>query len=131
MPLRCRLPPLKMVTSCLTLPPSNSHYHSNLLIHAICTALSILPPSISGQPILGITLFPLCNPFKRNMYGHVWIFLFLKKNFKNFCVCVRVRLDTVVTKCIQVKIFPLFFFWNYEFVILFYTMCCVENFILE
>ena len=54
-----------------TLPPSDSHCHGVLLLHAACTALSVLPPPIFGQPILGITLFPLCNLVKRNMYSHV------------------------------------------------------------
>ena len=101
--LRCRLPPLKMVTYCLTLPPSNNHHHGGLLLHTAYTALLVLPPHISDQPILVITLFPLYNPVKRNIYGHVWIFLFLNKNVWIFCVCVRVRLDTFVAKCIQVN----------------------------
>ena len=31
-----------------TLPPSDSHCHGVLLLHAACTALSVLPPPISG-----------------------------------------------------------------------------------
>uniref|UniRef100_A0A7N2LMM9 Uncharacterized protein n=1 Tax=Quercus lobata TaxID=97700 RepID=A0A7N2LMM9_QUELO len=41
MPLRCRLPPLKTVTYCLTLPLSNSHGHGGLLLHAACIALPL------------------------------------------------------------------------------------------
>ena len=55
-------PSLKMVTSCLMLPPSDSHCHGGLLLHAACSALPVLPPPISGQPILGIYAFSSLQP---------------------------------------------------------------------
>ena len=132
MSLWCHLPPLKMVTSYLTLPPSNSHCDGGLLLYAACTALPVLPPPIFGQPILGIMLFPLYNLVKCNIYGHVWIFLFLKKKkVWIFCVCVRVKLDTFVTKCIQVNIFPVFLKLWICHIILCNVLCSLENFILD
>ena len=108
----------------LTLPPSNSHCHGNLLL----IALIVLPPPISDQPTLGITLFPLCNSIKCNMYGHVWIFWFLqkkkKKNFE-FFVFVFVSGWTLLWLSAYKLIFFLFFFFEIMNLSYYFIQCVV------
>ena len=132
MSLGRHLPPPKIVTSCLTLPPSNSHNDIGLLLHTTCTALLVLPPPISSQPILGIMLFLSATQLSAIFMAMYEFFDSSKKNCLNFlCLCSCQVGHFCDYKCIKVNIFPLFLKLWICHIILCNVLCSLEKFILD